>query len=413
MKSAIIIGGGAAGIMTAITAKKHNPNLDVSILEANDHIGRKIKISGAGRCNFSNASIKAFHYHGATSKFIGTVINQFKSDDILNFFKDLGVEYFEERKDSLSSGKIFPVTNDSDTILELLEEELTRQQVKVYLSTKVEKVVLRENKFIVSTDKCKFKSDFLVVATGGMSYPKLGGNDIGYKIACQFNHTIIKPVPSGVPLIIDHPIFKKLAGIRMDVELGFEFEGDIVKTASGELLFTKYGLSGPVIFDISREISIKINRENKNNCILTIDFFPNQNRDELYDMLLERWSRRPDQKILYSLYGLIKNKVARYFLDFLEIDKDNPNSSLSKFQERKIVDNLHCMKVKIKATKDWDLAEFTAGGINTREISEYTMESKIIPGLYFVGEVMNVDGDIGGFNLAWAWSTGWVAGKSI
>ncbi|MBD3362773.1 aminoacetone oxidase family FAD-binding enzyme [Candidatus Dojkabacteria bacterium] len=413
MQNLAIIGGGAAGIMAAISAKRQNPDLNVQIFEALEEIGKKILVSGAGRCNLTNSSIESKNFHGATQKFIGTVINQFKKDEIIHFFKDIGVEMYEEFKEGKKSGKIYPITNESRTVVELLLSELNKLGVELFLSTKIKDVKQNDNTFELISEEKSYKAEFIVIATGGISYPQIGANDFGYRLASSYKHNIIEPVPVAVPLETNHWIVKRLAGIRTEAKVTSYIREKKPQTSQDEILFTRYGLSGPAILQISREISIRINREKGSACIVTIDLLPMYSRDELYNKLIRRWSRRPNQDVLFSLYGLVKNKIAKVLLKYLKINEKKKNKDLSKKEEKLIVDTLSYLEMKIISTKSWDQAEFTAGGINTHEISEYTLESKKIRGLYFVGEVLNVDGDIGGYNLSWAWSSGWVAGKNI
>lgn len=419
MPKLVIIGAGAAGIISAISARKHHPDFDITIIEKNPVLGKKILICGAGRCNVTNAKVSVDRYYGAPSKFISTVVNQFNNHQVINFLNGLGIELYEEEKNGRKKGKIFPVTNQAKTITELLESELQRLNIQISYNSEVKNIernTENNSKFTISVLKngleSKIQADYLILACGGKTYPTLGATGFGYEIAKKLGHNIVEPVPSALPIEAEHPLINKLSGIRIDAEITSIIGGKAVKSDTDEMLFTKYGLSGPVILNISREISVRINREKQNDCRLKINFFPGENSNSVMSIFQARWQARPDQKVLFSIYGLIPNQIAHTILEFLSIDKEKQNQNLTKEEKNKLVELLTNWMVDVKATRTWSEGEFTAGGVDTKEVNA-SLESKIIKGLYFAGEVLNVDGDVGGFNLSWAWSSGYVAGKLV
>ncbi|MBP9758942.1 NAD(P)/FAD-dependent oxidoreductase [Candidatus Dojkabacteria bacterium] len=416
MTKVLIIGAGAAGIMAAISAKRHHPDFEIEVLEKNPVLGKKILVCGAGRCNVTNANISIDRFYGAPSKFISTIINQFNNKDIIKFLNSLGIELYEEEKNGRKKGKIFPTTNQAKTITELLESELQRLGIKISYNSEVKDIRKNGNGFEILINRLgensTIKSDYIVLACGGKTYPTLGATGFGYEIAEILGHTVIEPVPSALPLEVDHPLIHRATGMRVDAEVTSIIGGKVIKKDTDEMLFTNYGLSGPVILNISREISVRINRERKEDCQLRINFFPGKNTEFVKNLLNERWTSKPDQQILYSLYGILPNKVAQLVLEFLQIDKTNFNQKITKAEKINIAEFLTNWTVDVKATRGWGEGEFTAGGIDTKEVST-TLESKLVPQLYFAGEVLNVDGDVGGFNLSWSWSSGYVAGKLV
>lgn len=413
----IIIGGGAAGQMAAISAKRNNPNLNVAIIDRTFALGRKILVCGAGRCNITNINLDrsiSDHYYGAPKEFIESIFSQFNYKNIIDFFDDLGIELYVERKTNI--GKLFPVTDQAKTVTALLEDELERLKVKIFLNTEVTSLKKTLDFFGIEAKNIegvseKFQSKKVIISAGGKTYPALGSNGSGYALAEKLGHTIVEPVPSALPLVAKNPLSQELQGIKMEIEVTSIIDNKEIKTRSDDVMFTQYGLSGPAILNISREISIHFNRERKNNARVLLNFFPGKSREEIERDLKGRWDRRPDQIIEKSLFGIFPNKFPPAFLKILGIDKNKKSSELSEMDKSKIIESLSQFEIRIDGTRSWNEAEFTAGGINSNEIKEATLESKKVDGLYFCGEIVDVDGDVGGFNLSWAWSSGFVAGK--
>lgn len=413
----IIIGGGAAGQMAAISAKRNNADLKVAIIDRTFALGRKILVCGAGRCNITNVNLDksiSDHYYGASKNFIESIFSQFNYKSITDFFNDLGIELYVERKTNI--GKLFPVTDQAKTVTALLEDELERLGVEVFLNTEVTDIKKDFEIFELDSQNSegkhiKFLSNKVIISAGGKTYPALGSNGSGYTLTEKFGHTIIEPIPSALPLMAKNPLSQELQGMKMEIEVTSVIDNKNIKTRSDDVMFTQYGLSGPAILNISREISIHFNRERKNNAKVLLNFFPGKDRNQIEQDLKDRWGRRPEQTIEKSLFGLFPNKFPPVFLKILGIDKDLKVSEISQSDQNKIFDSLSHFEIKIDGTRGWNEAEFTAGGINSEEIESGTLESKKVKGLYFCGEIVDVDGDVGGFNLSWAWSSGFVAGK--
>ncbi len=430
----IIIGGGAAGIMAAISTKNHHPEYSVAILDRTFALGRKILVCGAGRCNITNINLDASvegHYYGASSEFIKLIFSQFSYKDIVNFFNDLGIELYVERKTDI--GKLFPITDSAKTVTALLEDELQRLGIDVYLNTEVSGVSpvkslrstgqVSDNRFQVIANLLDqtsqkvieskiYNSKYLIISAGGKTYPALGSNGTGYTLIENFGHSIITPVPSALPLVSKNKLSHALQGVKMDIEVTSIIDGKEIKTRSDDVMFTQYGFSGPAILNISREISIRINRENNpGNVKVKLNFFPGKTKEEVKDMFGKRWNKRSDQTLEKSMFGLFPNKIPSVLLNIIGLDKDRKVGDLNSQEIENFINNLSGHIVNIDSTRGWNEAEFTAGGIDTTEVKESTLQSKNVANLYFCGEILDVDGDVGGFNLSWAWSSGHVAGK--
>jgi len=418
----IIIGGGAAGQMAAISAKRKNPELKVAILDRTFALGRKILVCGAGRCNITNINLDKSikdHYYSSNPEFPEKILTQFGYKDIVKFFDDLGIELYVERKTNI--GKLFPITDSAKTVTVLLEDELARLNIDIHLNTDVTKIKSEDHYFEIEANKLdvtgkptsqsEFSSKYLIMSAGGKTYPALGSNGSGYHLTESFGHNIIKPVPSALPLVSKNPLSHELQGVKMEIEVTSIINNKEIKTRTDDVMFTQYGFSGPAILNISREISIHINREEKSGVQIKLNFFPGKSPEQVTDFLNKRWEKRPDQTLEKSLFGIFPNKIPAALLKVININKDLPVRELTKSQKDSIFELLTNFTADITATRGWNEAEFTAGGIDTTEINNQTLESNKIKGLYFCGEILDVDGDVGGFNLSWAWASGYVAGK--
>ncbi|MDQ6985699.1 MAG: aminoacetone oxidase family FAD-binding enzyme [Candidatus Dojkabacteria bacterium] len=421
----IIIGGGAAGMMAAISAKRHNPTSSVLVVDRTFALGRKILVCGAGRCNITNINLADKiddSYHGADKKFIHSILDKFGYNEIVNFFNELGVELYVERKTNV--GKLFPITDQASTIVEMMLDELSRLGIEIMLVTEVIDLVKKDSfkVSVVNVDKQGnqikgteklLSSTNLIVSAGGRSYPALGSNGSGYDLIKKFGHRIIKPIPAALPLEAKHPLCHFLQGVKLEAEVTSIISGEKIKTRTDDLMFKKYGLSGPSILNISREISVHFNREDRNNAEVSINFFPGKNLEEVRAIIKSRWDKRPTQTLEKSLYGLFPNKVALTILKYLELNHEKIVSLVSTEEFNLLSESLSDLRIEIIGTRGWNEAEFTAGGIDSTEVKEGSLESKLVDNLYFCGEILDVDGDVGGFNLSWSWASGFIAGLLI
>lgn len=403
----IIVGGGAAGMMAALSARRHHPDFKIILVEHEESLGRKLLVCGAGRCNVTNVRVAPDRFSGAPADFTASVLARFDHEAVRRFFDELGVVLYEEKKND--KGKLFPVTNQAQTVLDLLIDELRRAGVEIRLGVHVDSVARGEEGFTLETGKGRMWSTHLILATGGKTYPKLGGDGSGYSIAAAFGHSIIEPVATATALVAQNSISKRVHGVRAEMEVAAVIAGTEVCRDADQMMFTKYGFTGPAILNVSRPVALRLHRDKKSDCELELKFLPRKSREEIERTLDERWRKRPEQKLSLSLCGLMQNKLPAAILEHLAL-ADGPAGELAPDGRRKLVDFLSAWRVPVSETRGWDEAEFTAGGVHCAEVSAAHLESAKIPGLFFAGEILDVDGEVGGFNLTWAWSSGYLAG---
>ena len=387
-KKIAIIGGGASGIMAAITAARECA--DVTVYERNERIGRKILSTGNGRCNYTNINAAAEKYHGENTAFVQNALRRFGAYDAIAFFKELGILPRVENE-----GKVFPYSCQASAVLDVLRFETERLNINIKTGHNVNGIEKNGKKFVVRTDKgvCG-EYDRVILSGGGMAAPELGTNGDVYKIGKSFGHRIIKPCPTLVQIKTNAA--KGLKGIKVQAKAACGS-----KSAAGEILFTDYGLSGPPIFWLSTFI-----QDEKH---IIIDFVPDYTESELTDILKERSVRGLAAE--YMLIGIVNRLVGINIIKYAGIAPMSKKEN--EFGEQELAALAHALKHRIfdiEGTLSWKNAQVTAGGISTNEVNSKTMESRIVKGLYFSGEILDVDGECGGYNLQWAWSSGYTAG---
>lgn len=388
--SVAIVGGGASGIVAAISAKRRG--VSVVICEKSAQIGRKLLASGNGRCNLSNEKIDASYYNPSSRLLVKSILNAFGKNEIRNFFNNIGLEMVS------CDGRIFPSANQSSSILKVLEMELRRLSVPIELNFDVTAIFRLKNGFTLSSKAHKkIEADYIILTGGGKSYPAFGSDGSAYDLAAGFGHKIVEPVPSAVPIVIKDHICHFLQGQRIATCVKSIINGKVANSASGEMLITKYGLSGASILDISEDISIAVNRDDKADAAVSIDMIPFMNNNKLSNEISKRISKGIIAEELIA--GILPNKFGKAFKNIL-----------STMDPGRIASSLKDVRFKVLGTRGWNEAEFTAGGVDVRDVQECTLESRLTKGLYFAGEVLDVNGKRGGYNLAWAWASGFVAG---
>jgi predicted Rossmann fold flavoprotein len=387
----LIIGAGASGIMAAISAGRQGNS--VIICERMAVIGKKLLASGSGRCNLLNEKLGPSFYSENAQELVKGVFSGFGKDKILGFFAELGLQVYNQ------DGRIFPVTNQSSSVLAVLEKELSKYDIKIIHSFAAKEIVHTSNGFVLTgSDSRQISSKKLIIAAGGQSYPSLGSDGSGYALAAKLGHTINLPVPACVPLIVKDPFCWHLQGQKIQAKVFFE--GKEPEAVCGELLFTKYGLSGTVILDISRQVSRLINRDNIKEVSLFADMAPFISHKELAAVIAKRLNDKFKPEEL--LIGILPNKLCLALKDL--VVKNDPGLIASEIKKKEF---------KVSGTRGWDEAEFSDGGVAPGEIKNGSLESKIVKNLYFCGEIVDVGGQRGGYNLAWAWASGFVAGKGL
>jgi len=386
-KDVIIIGAGASGLMCAIEAGGHGRS--VLVIDHAERIGKKVLISGGGRCNFTNRDIRPENYISRNPHFCKSALSRFTSDDFIAMLERHGIKYYEKE-----AGQLFCAESSGD-ILEMLNKELCEAGVEMRLHCQVENVK-RDKLFSLETNLGTFQSESLVIATGGLSYPKLGATDIGYKIARQFGLKVNSLKPALVPFTLnpqDLKIVRELSGVSINASVsckGMEFRSDI--------LFTHRGLSGPAALQIS-------SYWNPGEEIV-INLLPGL---DAYEFFLARRQGRMEMRNLLSEF--LPKRLAHIWCELYIQSK--PVNQYSDKELRAIGQHIHNWTIRPAGTEGYNTAEVTLGGVDTDELSSKTMEAKKVPGLYFTGEVIDVTGQLGGYNLHWAWASGFAAGQHV
>ena len=415
MPKVIVIGGGPAGMMSAITSAE-NGN-EVMIIEKMPSFGKKMLITGKGRCNITSSLYMSEFIKNTPGNgtFLYSAFQNFTNRDIIDFLKSEGLEVKEER-----GNRIFPVTDKSIDVLNCFKKRIHELNIECKLNTKVEKILIKENKALgVRTEREIIQADKVILATGGKSYPLTGSTGDGYKMASELGHKIIKIKPSLVPLeVYEKEECKGLQGLSLkNVKIRFI---DIERNKTiyedfGEMIFTHFGISGPTILSGSAHLVRYKNIDEliKNKKIkLNIDLKPALTEEQLNDRILRDFKEVKNKQFKHSLDKLLPQKMIQTIINNTQINPEKRVNEITKEERRRIINNLKKFEVTIKGFRPVEEAIITSGGINVKEINPKTMESKIIKGLYFAGEIIDVDAYTGGFNIQIAYSTGYTAGKS-
>lgn len=401
-KKVIIIGGGAAGMMAALSARENGAN--VLILERNDRVGKKLLATGNGRCNYTNENISINNYHGKNPKFAKSGLLEFNVDRTIDFFEKLGITPAME-----DNGKVFPLSFQSSSMLDVLRYEIEEKGIELITEAQVLEIKKVNGFTVILKDNRKFSGDKVIVATGGMALPSSGSDGNGYNLCKRLGHSTIDTFPGLVQLKLQGDYFKQMNGVKFVGLAGIYVENKLLLEDTGDILFTNYGISGPPILQISRTA---IEYMNKGKDVkLRVSIIHTKTEDELFNYLEERFKFMGHKILEFGLIGLINKRLILPIIKTLDLDKNKQVINLSKDEIRKIAKILRSWDFNVTGSQSWGNAQVTAGGINTDEVNNKTMESKLVKGLYIVGELLDIDGDCGGFNLQWAWSSGYIAGK--
>lgn len=400
----VVIGGGAAGITAAIAARYKGA--EVTILEKNPRIGKKILATGNGRCNLTNVDLSISNYHGKNPKFAFAALSRFDVKRTIAFFERLGVAHKVEE-----GGKVFPMSNQASSVLDVLRYELEELGVKALCEAAAREIKKSGRGFIITLeDGRELSADRVILATGGRAAPNLGSNGSGYTLAGNLGHPIVEPFPALVQLKLASKFLKQIQGIKFEGDAEIIVNDKIQQRASGELLFTEYGISGPPIFCLSRKAGEYLQR--KERVWLKLVLVNSLSPEELEQFLAKRFRWGPKKSLAFSFVGFLNKQLAPVVLREAGVDLNKTTVQINVEERRKILHILQDWRFEITGTPSWPAAQVTAGGVDVKDIDGRTMESKLIPKLYFAGEVVDIDGDCGGYNLQWAWSSGYVAGES-
>ncbi|NOT00093.1 MAG: NAD(P)/FAD-dependent oxidoreductase [Phycisphaerales bacterium] len=401
-----IVGGGAAGLATAIFFARHAPGRSVVVLDGAAKLGAKILVSGGGRCNVTNRTVSAADFYGGSPNVVKRILAEFSASDTVAFFNKLGVELHEEEH-----GKLFPNTNDARTVLDALLNEAGRVGVQLLAGHRVTDVSLATDGFAVAAGATTTFARAVVLATGGRSLPKSGSDGFGYQLAQNLGHSLVPVTPALVPLVLDGEFHKPLSGVSHPVELTVHADGAKPVRIRGMLLWTHFGISGPVVLDASRHWHRA--RVDGRDATVSASFLPDHDPAAIDGVLIALASSSPAVHLRNALARLLPSRVADAVVGKLNIEPSTVMAQLTKDARRLLGHALGQWSLPVRDSRGYKYAEVTAGGIPLDEVDPRTLASRKCPGLYLVGEILDVDGRIGGFNFQWSWSSAWVAAMAL
>jgi len=395
----LVLGGGASGMMAALTAAE-DPSNRVTLLERQSRVGRKLLATGNGRCNLSNLHADVTHYHGIDPAFTAPALKYFPVKETLEYFQQLGLMTVAEQ-----DGKVYPFSDQANSVVDVLRLALVQHGVDVRCGCEVTQLRKKARGYSLATQEESFFADKVILACGGCAGGKLGGTDLGYKLLSAMGHTLVAPRPALVQIKTDTTFTKSLKGVRADAGVTLKRDSVTVATGSGEIQFTDFGVSGPTIFGLSREASFGGDQT------LLLDLFRPLTVPEARSMLISRRNHDPNRLLEDFLTGMLHNRLGRVVLTAAGFRLDNRCGDLSDSDVDRIVQKMKFFPLTITGVMGLDQAQVTAGGVRTDEFRPDTLESRICPGLFATGELLDIDGDCGGYNLQWAWSSGRLAGR--
>ena len=401
METVVILGAGASGMVAALTAAE-SKNRRVLLLERQQRVGRKLLATGNGRCNLTNTGASPARYHGAEADFVRPALAAFPPEAALEFFRELGLVTVTE-----PGGRVYPLSDSANSVVDVLRFALDAAGVELRAACPA-RAVRREKSggFSVVTDAETLRADRLIVACGGAAGAKLGGVGDGYELLAMLGHKRTALYPSLAPILTEPEYPRALKGVRADCRLRLDGGGETLAETAGELQFTETGVSGPAAFELSRAASV-----GGKGLTLTADFFREHPADAVPALLRARRSRFPALNASEALTGMLHNRLGRMLVKYAGLDANAPLSSLSDGDLDRLAQSCRDFRLAVRGVAGFDAAQVTAGGVRTSGFNPETLESWFVPGLFACGEVLDVDGDCGGFNLQWAWASGRLAGR--
>ena len=395
-----IIGGGASGLIAAISAKRTRPDLNILVIEKNDRVGKKLINTGNGRCNITNVDISADHYYSSNEAFF-SFFDGFSLNDTRTFFKSIGVLFKEEE-----NGKVYPYSLQASSVLDALRYECERLSVEIHCSERVEKLEKVDNGFKLLTNLSSYTSSTIIIAAGGAASDKLGGCRDGYNLLKQYGHTCTALYPCITAIKTELNLVKALKGIKSDVNLTLKV-GKNKKSDFGEILFTEYGLSGPPVLQLSQML-----KGNANDAQLIIDFMPEYDFDDVISLIKNRIKSVHEDKLENLFIGMLNKRIGQAVIKSAGFLLSDSASKLNEKEIRPIVSKIKKFQLEVTGVRGFEYAQVTGGGIDISRFNSDTMQSELCKGLYACGEVLDITGDCGGYNLQWAWTSGYKAGLS-
>ena len=401
----IIVGGGASGLVAGIAAAREGSR--VIILDHNDRVGKKILVTGNGKCNMTNREMGSEYYRSENPGFVEQILWNVPVEAIVRFFEELGIRTLDR------NGYIYPASGQAASVLDVLRMELAYQNVTIETGVHVKRVfkVGREIKVeaVCGGKKKLYQCDRVILSCGSLAGNHTGNDGSGYAIAKELGHRVSSPLPALVQLRSKGDFLKQWAGVRVDGTVSLWIDGECMVKDRGEIQLTDYGISGIPVFQVSRFASAAL--EKKKQVLARIDFLPDMTRRELYRHLEKRFENCPYKSLDDMMVGLLNKKLVSVLIREAQLDGKRNWSYLSKSQRNQLCEMLDDFTLPIYGTNPFAQAQVCMGGVDTREIEGRTMESKRVPGVYFAGEMLDVDGICGGYNLHFAWATGLIAGK--
>lgn len=401
-REVLVIGGGASGMVAAIEAARYGSQ--VALLEKENRVGKKLLATGNGRCNFLNLEARDAHFHGRHKEIVGSIMQNMTVKEVKQYFELLGITPKVEQ-----DGKVYPYSDQGSNVLDLLRYEMDHLGVQVFTEEKVVSLVKKQKYWTVKTHQGKeFTAHRVVLATGGKAGSQFGADGSGYALAADLGHTITPLYPALVQIKLEADWLKTLKGVKWQGAASVVIDGKTARQEAGELLFTDYGISGPPVLQLSRKVHEQPGKSRE----LWIHLLHHWTKESIYDHLMTRFRMDPDKRLEMCLLGLFHKRLIPVLLKEAGITEVmQPAHQVSVKQIIRLADLCSAWKVPITGTLSWSQAQVTAGGVDTTEINPSTMASRRHPTLYLTGEIMDVDGDCGGFNLYWAWATGITAGR--
>ena len=401
MRHVTVIGGGAAGMMAAITSAREGAR--VTILEHKDRIGKKILSTGNGRCNFTNTYQTPACYRSDNRDFAWNIIQKFNVEKTISFFKELGI-YPKDR-----NGYLYPYSDQAAAILEVLQIEVAKLDICVMTEINVLDIQPVKKGIRITTDKKTITADSVILACGSKAAPVTGSDGSGYQLAKLLGHRIVPVLPALVQLRCAEKFYKSISGVRVQGTVEIYADDIFLASDTGEIQLTNYGISGIPVFQVSRYAAKALYK--KQSVTAVLNFMPDMNKDEFLSFLQERITLCSYKTLDEFFTGVFPKKLCELWIRLSRLPKEMRVSDLSGEQLEKLVLLIQHLRTHITETNSFEQAQICCGGVDTTEINPDTLESNYVPGIYFAGELLDVDGICGGYNLQWAWSSGFVAGK--
>lgn len=406
MKSVVVIGGGASGLMCAISIKRKINNADVCILERLPRTGKKLMATGNGRCNITNVYCDASRYYGENTSIVTSTLDKFSVSDTIDFFKSIGILIKIE-----DEGKAYPYSDQASSVLDCLRFEAKRLNIKEVTDFSVTDIKKEANKYKIISQSTQIVADIVAVCAGGMSSASLGSNGSMFPVMEKLGHHITPLFPSLVQVKTDKTAVRPVKGMKFTGKASLYTNGKRSCTTDGEILFTEYGLSGPCIFNLSRQVAE--NNINNRKTEISLDLMPEYDYNTVLNLLKERVKNFPQKTLDEFLTGMINKRIGQTLIKqqgILPLGREC--KTLNEKELKQLASAIKGYRFEVFGTMPFNNAQVCAGGIKTSEISEF-FESKFNKNLFITGEILDIDGDCGGFNLQWAWSSGYVAACEI